>query len=226
MPLIGLAFSLLGIALGSPAEELRAKLGAPLLVERISDLSRTADYLRADDPSGVLRVTERNGVVFAVEIERERPEPSSGPADRYGISLGMSRDAVLAKRGKPAFETENTIMYPEDAQEDASYIYRFDDSTLESIKLVGSGTSAAGDPALPHITEAAGTDFAAAIADFSPSVLVSDHFRERYLLLRGCDTAGRSSTVQHRDGKTYTIVSATCNDKKRTFYFDVTRARP
>jgi hypothetical protein len=227
MPLLGLIFALLGIALGSPAGELRAKLGDPLLVERTSDLSRTADYLRADDPSAALRVTERYGVVFAVEIERERPEPTTGIGDAYGVTLGMVRPAVEAKRsGKPAVETMNTLIYPEDRNEEAALIYRFDGDVLESIKLVGSGSSAAGNPALPHLTEAPGTGYADAILDFSPNVLVSDHFRDRYLTVHGCDTAGRTSTVDRRDGRTYAIASGICNDKKRTFYFDVTRARP
>src|SRR5664279_2626973 len=68
MLLLGLVFSLLGVSLGSPAGELRARFGDPLLVERTTDLSRTADYLRSDDPSAVLRVTERDGVVFAIEV--------------------------------------------------------------------------------------------------------------------------------------------------------------
>jgi hypothetical protein len=139
MPVLSLAFALLGVTLGSPAGDLRAKLGDPLLVERISDLSRTADYLRADDPSAVLRVTERNGVVFAVEVEREHAEPAPGNADAYGVTLGMQRSAVVAKRGKPAFETMNTILYPEDQAEDASLIYRFDGDILESIRRVGGG---------------------------------------------------------------------------------------
>jgi hypothetical protein len=226
MPVLSLAFALLGVTLGSPAGDLRAKLGDPLLVERISDLSRTADYLRADDPSAVLRVTERNGVVFAVEVEREHAEPAPGNADAYGVTLGMQRSAVVAKRGKPAFETMNTILYPEDQAEDASLIYRFDGDILESIKLVGSGASAAGDPALPRLVEAAGDGYATAILDFSPSVFVGDHFRDRYLSVHGCDTSGRTSTVDHRAGRTYAIATATCLDKKRTFYFDITRARP
>ena len=46
------------------------------------------------------------------------------------------------------------------------------------------------------------------------------HFRERYLVLHGCDAAGRRSTVDHREGKTYAIVTATCNERKRAIYFD------
>ena len=227
MPLLGLAFSLLGITLGSPAGALRTTLGDPLLVERTTDLSRTADYLRADDPSAVLRVTERDGVVFAVEIERERPEPEAGVGDAYGIVLGWTRSAVKAKRaGQPAVETMNTLIYPEDRNEDASLIYRFDGDTLESIKLVGSGSSAAGNESLPRLAEAPGDGYATAILDFSPSVLVSDHFRDRYLTVHGCDPSGRRSTVDRRDGRTYVIASGTCNDKKRAFFFDVTRARP
>jgi hypothetical protein len=227
MPLLGLVFSLLGVTLGSPAGELRAKFGDPLLVERTTDLSRTADYLRADDPSAVLRVTERDGVVFAVEIEREHAEPEAGVSDVYGIALGSSRSAVKAKRaGKPAVETMNTLLYPEDRNEDASLIYRFDGDTLESIKLVGSGSSAAGNGSLPHLAEASGDGYAAAILDFSPNVLVSDHFRDRYLIVHGCDPSGRRSTVDRRDGRTFVIASGTCNGKQRTFYFDITRARP
>jgi len=226
MPLFALAFALMGITLGSPAADLRGKFGDPLLVERTSDLSRTADYLRADDPSAVLRITERYGVVFAVEIERERPEPADGSTDRYGVSLGMERSAVVAKRGQPAFETVNTLFYPEDPNEDASVIYRFDGDILEAIKLVGSGSTAAENAALPHLSEALGDGYANAILDFSPSVLVSDHFRDRYLTVHGCDTAGRSSTVDHRSERTYAIATASCNNKKRTFYFDITRAHP
>jgi hypothetical protein len=226
MPLLALAFALLGVTLGSPAGDLRAKFGDPLLVERISDLSRTADYLRADDPSAVLRVTERNGVVFAVEVERERPEPTPGVGDSYGITLGMQRSAVQAKRGKAAFETVNTLLYPENKNEDASMIYRFDGDIVEGIKLVGSGSTAAGNSSLPPLTEAAGDAYATAILDFSSSPQDSDHFRDRYLTVHGCDTSGRTSTVDHRSGRTYTIATGNCNGKKRTFYFDITRARP
>ncbi|MGD0471687.1 MAG: hypothetical protein ABSB70_00520 [Candidatus Velthaea sp.] len=227
MPLLGLAFALLGVTLGSPAAELRAKFGDPLLVERVSAISRTADYLRADDPSAVLRITERDGVVFAVEIERERPEPTAGIGDGYGILLGMARSAVEAKRsGKPAVETMNTLIYPEDPNDDASTIYRFDGDILEGIKLIGSGSSAAGNPSLPHLAEATGAGYADAILDFSASVLVSDHFRDRYLIVHGCDTSGRRSTIDRRDGRTYAVTSATCNDKPRTFYFDISRAQP
>jgi hypothetical protein len=226
MPLFGLVFSLMGVTLGSPAGDLRAIFGDPLIVERASDLSRTADYLRADDVSGVLRVTERGGQVFAVEIERERPEPSPGPADSHGVRVGMSRTDVIAKRGKAAFETVNTQLYPEDPSEDASTIYRFDGDIVESIKLVGSGTSVPGNPALPPLTEAGGDSYATAILDLTPTVPGSDHFRERYLVVHGCEGAGRRSTVGHRDGKTYAIVSATCNDRKRVIYFDISRARP
>jgi hypothetical protein len=115
--LLGLVFSFFGITLGSPAADLRSRFGDPLLVERTSTLARTADYLRPDDVSAVLRVTERDGVVFAVELERERPEPTAGAGDSYGVTLGMARSAVLAKRGKPAFETVNTLLYPEDPNE-------------------------------------------------------------------------------------------------------------
>jgi hypothetical protein len=226
MPILALVFSLLGISLGSPVGELRAKLGDPLLVERTTDLSRTADYLRADDPSAVLRVTERNGVVFAVEIERERLEPTPGLGDAYGVTLGMQRSAVKAKRGKPAFETVNTLLYPEDRNDDASLLYRFDGDILEAVKLVGSGASAAGDPALAHFSEPAGDGYATAILDYSPSVIVSDHFRDRYLSVHGCDSAGRTSSVDHRAGRTYVIATAICSAKKRTFYFDISRARP
>jgi hypothetical protein len=225
--LLGLVFTLLGVTLGSPAGELLATFGDPLLVERTSDLSRTADFLRSDDPSAVLRVTEREGVVFAVEVEREHAEATAGAGDGYGVTLGSTRSAVRAKRGgKPAVETVNTLIFPEDRDEDASIIYRFDGDVLESIKLVGSGTSAAGKASLPHLAEATGDGYAAAVLDVSPSVLVSDHFRDRYLTLRGCDASGRRSTVDHRDGRTYAIASGTCNDKRRTFYFDITRARP
>jgi hypothetical protein len=227
MLLLGLVFSLLGVSLGSPAGELQAKFGDPLLVERTTDLSRTADYLRSDDPSAVLRVTERDGVVFAIEVERERPEPTAGIGDAYGVTLGLTRSAVLSKRGgKPAVETMNTLIYPENRNEDASLIYRFDGDVLESIKLVGSGTSAAGSPSLPHLTEAPGDGYARAILDFSPSVFASDHFRDRYLTVHGCAAAGRRSTIDRRDGRTFAIVSAACNDKPRTFYFDIGRARP
>jgi hypothetical protein len=216
----------MGVTLGSPAGDLRTALGDPLIVEHTSDLSRTADYLRPDDISGILRVTERGGQVFAVEIERERPEPLPGPADSHGVRVGMSRADVTAKRGQPAFETANTELYPEDPEEDASTIYRFDGDIVESIKLVGSGTSVPGDPALPPLTETAGDAYGTAILDLTPTVLGSDHFRERYLVLHGCDAAGRRSTVDHRDGKTYAIVSATCNDRKRVIFFDISRARP
>ncbi len=226
MILLGLVFSLFGITLGSPAADLRPKLGDPLLVEKTSTLSRTADFLRADDVSAVLRVTERDGVVFAVELERERPEPAAGAGDSYGITLGMARSAVLAKRGKPAFETVNTLLYPEDPNEDASTIYRFDGDIVEGIKLIGSGSTAAGNATLPHLTEATGAGYATAILDFSPAVPQSDHFRDRYLTVHGCDAGGRRSTEERRDGKRYAIVSATCNDKPRTFYFDITKARP
>jgi hypothetical protein len=226
MLLLAMTLSLLGVTLNSPATDVRAEFGDPLLVERVSDLSRTADYLRADDPSAVLRVTERNGVVFAVEIERERPEELPGAADAYGIRLGMSRSAVEAKRGKPAFETVNTILYPEDASESASTEYRFDGDILEAIKVLASGTSAPGNAALPHIAEAVGDRYATAILDRSPTVLQSDHFRDRYLTVHGCDASGRTSTIDRRDGQTFAIVSGTCNDKARTFYFDITHARP
>lgn len=226
MIVLGLVFSLFGITLGSPAADLRAKFGDPLLVEKTSTLSRTADYLRADDVSAVLRVTERDGVVFAVELERERPEPTAGAVDSYGVALGMARSAVLAKRGKPAFETVNTMLYPEDPNEDASTIYRFDGDIVEGIKLIGSGTTAAGNATLPRLAEAAAAGYATAVLDFSPTVPASDHFRDRYLTAHGCDTTGRRSTDERRDGKSYVIISATCNDKPRTFYFDITKARP
>jgi hypothetical protein len=226
MVLFGLVFALLGVTLGSPATELRAKFGDPLLVERTTDLSRTADYLRADDPSAVLRVTERFGVVFAVEVEREHPEPTTGAGDAYGVTLGMQRSAVRAKRGKAALETVNTLLYPEDRNEDASLIYRFDGDVLEAIKLVGSGSTAAGNSTLPHLAEAPGDGYADAIQDFSPSVLVSDHFRDRYMTVHGCEGGGRSSTIDRRAGRTYAIATAACAGKQRTFYFDITHARP
>ncbi len=225
MPLFALSFVLLGITLGTPASELRATLGDPLLVET-SKVSRTADYLRNDDPSAVLRVTERDGVVSAVEIERERTEAAPGALDSHGIFVGMNRLTVLAKRGKPAFETMNTLMFPETGNEDASLIYRFDGDTLESIKLVGSGTIAAGNATLPPLREPAADSYTSAILDLSPSVLDSDHFRERYLTVHACATSGRKSTIDRRDGRTYAVVSSTCLDKQRTLYFDITRARP
>jgi hypothetical protein len=212
MPLLAAMFALLGVTLGSPAVDLRAKLGDPLLVERLSDLSRTADYLRADDPSAVLKVTERNGVVFAVEVERERPEPLLGVGDHYGVRLGMSRATVKAKRGKGEIETVNTLLYPEDFSEDATFIYRFDVASadvLEAIKLVASGTTAPGDPALPQLAEAPG-----------------DHFRDRYLTLHGCVDSGRASIIDRRETQTFAVATATCAGKKRSFYFDITRARP
>jgi hypothetical protein len=226
MSFLALITALLGIGLGSPVADVRSKLGDPLLVERTSAISRTADYLRADDPSAVLRVTERDGVVFAVEIERERPEPTIGLADPYGITLGMQRAAVKAKRGAPALETVNTLLYPEDKNEDVSLLYRFDGDIVEAIKLVASGTTAAGNASLPRLAEAAGDGYATAILDLSPGVLVSDHFRDRYLTVHGCDTDGRNSTIEHRSGRTYAIATANCNDKRRTFYFDITKARP
>jgi hypothetical protein len=229
MPLLAAMFALLGVTLGSPAVDLRAKLGDPLLVERLSDLSRTADYLRADDPSAVLKVTERNGVVFAVEVERERPEPLLGVGDHYGVRLGMSRATVKAKRGKGEIETVNTLLYPEDFSEDATFIYRFDVASadvLEAIKLVASGTTAPGDPALPQLAEAPGTNYASAILDVSPNVLESDHFRDRYLTLHGCVDSGRASIIDRRETQTFAVATATCAGKKRSFYFDITRARP
>lgn len=219
-------YALLGITLGTPAANLRPTLGDPLLIEKNSQVSRTADYLRADDPSAVLRVTERDGVVSAIEIERERAEPTAGLSDAHGIAVGMSREQLSAKRGKPAFETMNTVLYPEDSAEDASTIYRFDGDTIESIKLVGSGSTAAGNAGLPPLAEAAGDAYATAIVDVTPTVLGSDHFRERYLAVHDCDGTGRSSTTDHRGGRTYAIVTATCTGKKRTFYFDITQARP
>ena len=225
MPLFALSFALLGIALGTPAGELRSKLGDPLLVEA-AKVSRTADYLRGDDPSAVLRVTERDGVVSAVEIERERPEASPGAFDGHGVFVGMSRLTVLTKRGKPAFETMNTLMFPENADEDASLIYRFDGDTLESIKLVGSGGNTAGSPALPPLSEATGDSYGAAILDLTPSVSGSDHFRERYLSVHACAPSGRHTTIDRRDGRTFAVITSTCKDKARTLYFDITRARP
>lgn len=212
--------------MGTPAADLRATLGDPLLVEKTSEVSRTADYLRFDDPSAVLRVTERDGVVFAVEIERERAEPTLGPSDSHGVALGVNRAAVIAKRGKAAFETMNTLLYPENANQDASLIYRFDGDVVEGIKLVGSGVSAAGNAALPHLVEAAGDAYATAILDLTPTVLGSDHFRDRYLSVHGCATAGRTSTVDRRDKRTYVVGSALCNGKQRKLFFDITRARP
>ena len=226
MPASALVLSLLGIGLGSNPAELRARLGDPLLVERLSDISRTADYLRADDTSAVLRVTERDGVIFAVEIERERPESARGSGDAYGVVLGMTRSEVEAKRGKPAIETVNTLVYPEDASEDASMIYRFDGDTVEGIKLVGSGTAAGGNPTATHLAETSGAGYNSAILDVSPTVAQSDRFRDRYLTLHGCDTTGRSSTVDRREGRRFSIVSATCKGKSRTLYFDITSARP
>jgi hypothetical protein len=226
MPLLALTFALLGVTLGSPATEMRAKFGDPLLVEKSSPVSRIADYLRADDPAAVVRITERDGVVFAVEVERERSEPLPGVGDAYGVTLGMQRSAVLAKRGKPALETVNTLLYPMDANESVSMLYRFDGDIVEAIKLLGSGTSAAGNATLPHLAEASGAGYDSAILDLSPGVLVSDHFRDRYLTVHDCDTDGRSSTIDHRAGHTYAIATASCNDKKRTFYFDITAAKP
>jgi hypothetical protein len=225
MPIFALVFALLGVTIGATAADLRAKLGDPLLVEDLTDISRVGDYLRADDASAVLRVTEREGVVFAVEVARERTEGSLGAGDSYGILLGMPRATVLAKRGKPALTTANTLLYPEDPGEDASTIYRFDDDTLESIKLVGSGSTAAGNPALPKLTDPSGESYATAILDLSPSPQTSDHFHEQYLTVHGCDLSGRHSTVERRDGRTYVIASGVCKDKLRVFYFDVTRAR-
>lgn len=226
MPLLALTFSLLGITLGTPANELRPTLGDPLLVEKTSRVSRTADYLRPDDESAVLRITERDGVVSAVEIERERAEPAGGAGDSHGVAVGMSRAAVVAKRGSPAFETVNTALYPEDPGEDASIIYRFDGDTLESIKLVGSGSSDIAARPLSPLTEARGDSYATAILDLTPTVLGSDHFRDRYLTVHDCDAAGRRSTIDRRDGRSYAVATATCSGKTRSFYFDISRARP
>ena len=226
MPILATTFALLGIHLGTPARDLRPSLGDPLLVENISKISRTADYLRADDPSAVLRVTERDGVVFAVEVAREHTEAGPCMSDSHGVAIGMTRAAVAAKRGKPAFETVNTVLYPEDSDEDASTVYRFDGDVLESIKLLGSGTTAAGNAALPPIGEAAGNSYAAAILDVTPTVAGSDHFRDRYLAVHSCAAAGRSSTIDRRAGQTFAIVTATCADKRRILYFDISRARP
>ena len=164
--------------------------------------------------------------MFAVEIERERAETTLSPADHHGIAVGMSRAQLLAKRGKPAFETMNTALYPEDRNETASTIYRFDGDIIESIKLVGSGVSASGNGSLPQLAEGAGDSYASAILDLTPTVLGSDHFRDRYLTVHGCDTSGRRSTIDRRDGLTFAVINATCAGRSRTWYFDITRAKP
>ena len=46
MLVLAVSFALLGIALGTPAGDLRSTLGDPLVVESSSKLSHTAAYLR------------------------------------------------------------------------------------------------------------------------------------------------------------------------------------
>ncbi|MFN2459265.1 MAG: hypothetical protein ABR591_01030 [Candidatus Velthaea sp.] len=215
----------LGVTLGEPAAGLRGRLGDPLLV-RPYGISRVASYLRADDPAAALNVTERDGVVFAVEYVRERPEPNAAltARDPYGIAVGMPVKDLAAKRGKPAIETTNSLYYPVDSQSRATVIYRFEDGRIDSIKLVGSPANAAGNDKLPQIAEARGDGYGTAILDLSESVPESQHFRERYLAVHDCAGTGRTATAERREARVYAVITATCADRKRTLYFDVTRA--
>ncbi|GAC1416829.1 MAG: hypothetical protein NVSMB5_07160 [Candidatus Velthaea sp.] len=221
---LALIVTFLGIPLGTPSTDLRARLGDPLLVRPLG-LSRVASYLRSDDPAAVLNVTERDGVVFAVEIERERPELARGISDPYNVALGMKKDAVLKLRGKPAIQTVNSWYYPENAEATASFIYRFDGEFVEAIKFIGSPASAPGDSTLPHIAEAHGDAYATAVLDLSRTPAESAHFVDRYLTLHDCSRTDRTSTVERRDGRTFAVTTASCGRNKRTTYFDTTAAR-
>jgi len=222
---ITLILTFLRIPLGSPTPTLRATLGDPLLVHTLG-ISRVASYLRADDVSAVLKVTERAGVVFAIEIERERSSTTIGARDPYGVALGMTRATVAKLRGTPTIEAGNSWYFSEDADQTASFIYRFDGDVLESIKFIGSPANASGNASLPHVAEARGNSYANAVLDVSRTPAQSAHFVDRYLTVHECSPNDRSLRTERRDGRSYTVASASCGDHKMSIYFDDTRARP
>jgi hypothetical protein len=213
----------LGVTLGEPATQLRVQFGDPLLIRPLGS-ARVASYLREDDPSAAINVTEEHGVVFAIEYLRERPEQTVSLRDPYGVTLGLKAADVQRLRGKPSIDAGGVLYYPVDAESHATVIYHFEEDVLSSIKLVGSPANAAGDDKLPHITEAKGDTYASAVLDVSAKPGASIHFRERYFAVRQCDATDRSTTTEKRTGKTYALVTATCDGKKRTVYFDTTRS--
>jgi len=217
------ALTWLGLSIGQPAAQVRTQLGDPLLVRPLG-ISRVASYLRADDSSAAINVTERNGVVFAIEYLRERAESTPGLRDPYGVALGATRADVAKLRGKPAIDTGASWYYPVDPDEHATVIYRFEDDVLASIKLVGSPANAAGSDALPHIADPKGDSYGTAVLDMSAKFAASQHFREQYFSVRDCDKTGRSTTTERRSGKTYAIETAVCGGTKRTVYFDISHA--
>lgn len=219
--------SLLGIALGTPIGQLRDRLGDPLLVRPYAGAS-VASYLRSDDPSAVLTVAEKDGVVFWVEIARERPSAVRGASDGYGIALGDSTETIAAKRGKPPVVTMNTWMYPEDADQTATTIYQLDNTTIEAIKLIGTAPTRGLLPppnVQTHLQESSGATYASAILDRSRNAAASVHFRDRYMTVHDCSLHDRTTTNERRDGKTYAIATASCGKTKRSFYFEIAHAQ-
>ena len=227
MIFLGVILSLLGIALGTPVGQLRAQLGDPLIVRPVAGV-RVASYLRSDDPSAVLTVAERHGLVYWIQIERERREPTPGARDEYGIALGGSAQAIVAKRGKPPIVTMNTWLYPEDVDQRASTIYRLGDDTVEAIRLIG--TAAPPGAPLPssvvsHLAEASGATYESAIVDRSANAAESAHFRDRYLTVHDCSPRDRTNTNERRDGKTFAVMTASCGKRRHTFYFDLSPSK-
>jgi hypothetical protein len=215
-----------GIALGSTTAQIHHALGDPLIVQD-DKVSRVASYLRPGDPSAVLNVTERDGAVWAVEMNRERPEAIPGATDPFGIALGMKQSEVLAKRGKPQVETANTWIYPVTSDGTISVIYRFDEYAspiVESIKVIGVPPGPPPPPG-PPISDPRGDSFADAIDVGAPNPDASERFRDRYLSLRGCSQQNRRTTLEGRGGVKYAIVNATCGDRPKTYYFDISAAQ-
>jgi len=213
----------LGVTIGEPVAQLRVQFGDPLLIRPLGN-ARVASFLREDDPSAVINVTEEHGMVLAVEYLRERPEQTASLRDPYGVTLGLKSADVQKLRGKPSIDVDGVLYYTVQTDGPATVIYHFEDDVLSSIKLVGSPASAPGDDKLPRLAEAKGDSYANAILDVSAKPGASIHFRERYFAVRQCDSTDRSTTTEKRTGKTYSLVTATCDGKKRTVYFDTTRS--